>query len=170
MSRRMAVTGSSSTTAVRVGTASMAVFMGEMGALFWQMRWLLVLAAVLVFADFWLGVHRSIKGAVTIRWSKAIRRTLMKIADYLCVVILGAVVGKAIGEPLGYSALTIAVVMMGIACLCEFDSIISNWGEIKGVEINVFKLAFALFGYKRKEMADALKECIKKKKSESNDN
>lgn len=84
----------------------------------------------------------------------------MKFADYLCVVILGAVVGKAIGEPLGYTAVSIAVVLMSVACLCELDSIISNWGEIKGIKINVLRIALAIVGYKRKELAESLKGAI----------
>ncbi len=143
----------------------MSVFLGEIGTLLWDMRWLMMLAVVLIAADFWLGIHKSLTNGIDIRFSRAIRRTMMKFADYLCVVILGAVVGKAIGEPLGYSAVTIAVVLMSVACLCELDSIISNWGDIKGIKVNVLKIALAIVGYKRRELAADLKGAITKKKS-----
>lgn len=149
---------------VRIGTASMSIFLGEIGALLWDMRWLLLLAGALIVVDFWLGIHKSIVNKVDIRASRAMRRTMMKVADYLCVVVLGAVVGKAIGEPLGCSAVVIAVVLMTIACLCEIDSIISNYGEIHGVKINFFKILLGLVGYKRKELADALKGTITKRR------
>ncbi len=156
--------GTAVNNSVRIGTASMSVFLGEIGSLLWDMRWLMLLAVVLIAADFWLGIHKSIANGIDIRFSRAIRRTMMKFADYLCVVILGAVVGKALGEPLGYTAVSIAVVLMSVACLCELDSIISNWGDIKGIKINVFKIALALVGYKRKELAESLKGAITAKK------
>lgn len=154
------MTGTAVNNSLRIGTASMGVFLGEISTLLWDMRWLMLLAGVLIVVDLWLGVHKSIANNVDIRASRALRRTMMKIADYLCVVILGAVVGKALGEPLGCSAIVIAVVLMSIACLCELDSIISNWGEIKGVKINVFKIILGLVGYKRKELGEALKSTI----------
>lgn len=158
------MTGTAVNNSVRIGTASMGVFIGEISTLLWDMRWLMLLAGVLIIVDLWLGVHKSISNNVDIRASRALRRTMMKIADYLCIVILGAVVGKALGEPLGCSAIVIAVVLMSIACLCELDSIISNWGEIKGVKINVFKIVLGLVGYKRKELREALKGTITKKR------
>jgi hypothetical protein len=158
------MTGTAVNNSLRIGTASMGVFIGEISTLLWDMRWLMLLAGVLIIVDLWLGVHKSISNNVDIRASRALRRTMMKIADYLCVVILGAVVGKALGEPLGCSAIVIAVVLMSIACLCELDSIISNWGEIKGVKINVFKIVLGLVGYKRKELREALKGTITKKR------
>lgn len=154
------MTGTAVNNSLRIGTASMGVFIGEISTLLWDMRWLMLLAGVLIIVDLWLGVHKSISNNVNIRASRALRRTMMKIADYLCIVILGAVVGKALGEPLGCSAIVIAVVLMSIACLCELDSIISNWGEIKGVKINVFKIILGLVGYKRKELREALKGTI----------
>ena len=158
------MTGTAVNNSVRIGTASMSIFLGEIGALLWDMRWLLLLAGALIVVDFWLGIHKSIVNKVDIRASRAMRRTMMKVADYLCVVVLGAVVGKAIGEPLGCSAVVIAVVLMTIACLCEIDSIISNYGEIHGVKINFFKILLGLVGYKRKELADALKGTITKRR------
>lgn len=158
------MTGTAVNNSLRIGTASMGVFIGEISTLLWDMRWLMLLAGVLIIVDLWLGVHKSISNNVDIRASRALRRTMMKIADYLCVVILGAVVGRALGEPLGCSAIVIAVVLMSIACLCELDSIISNWGEIKGVKINVFKIVLGLVGYKRKELGEALKGSISKKR------
>ena len=113
------MTGTAVNNSLRIGTASMGVFIGEISTLLWDMRWLMLLAGVLIVVDLWLGVHNSIANNVDIRASRALRRTMMKIADYLCVVILGAVVGKALGEPLGCSAIVIAVVLMSIACLCK---------------------------------------------------
>ena len=140
------MTGTAVNNSVRIGTASMGVFIGEISTLLWNVRWLMLLAGVLIIVDLWLGVHKSISNNVDIRASRALRRTM--------------VVGKALGEPLGCSAIVIAVVLMSIACLCELDSIISNWGEIKGVKINFFKIVLGLVGYKRKELGEALKGTI----------
>ena len=74
--------GTAVNNSVRIGTASIGVFIGEISTLLWNTRWLMFLAGVLIIVDLWLGVHKSISNNVDIRASRALRRTMMKIADY----------------------------------------------------------------------------------------
>ena len=53
------------------------------------------------FIRFMFGLSASRLQKIEIRKSRAGRRTLNKIVDYICYVLLGAVLGKAIGEPYG---------------------------------------------------------------------
>lgn len=86
-------------TSVKVVTLS--AFYMEFYALMWDMRWLMLLSIVLVVADLWYGISKARRRKEEVRISRAIRRTLIKIGDYICVIILAAVLGKAIGQPLG---------------------------------------------------------------------
>ena len=73
------MTGTAVNNSLRIGTASMGVFLGEISTLLWDMRWLMLLAGVLIIVDLWLGVHKSIANNVDIRASRALRRTMMTI-------------------------------------------------------------------------------------------
>ncbi|WP_302029804.1 phage holin family protein [Bacteroides finegoldii] len=152
-------------------TISSSVFVGELYALMWDMRWLMLFILILIIVDMWYGVSKSIKRGEEFRKSRCVKRFLLKCGDYICLLILGAVLGKAIGEPLGVSALIVSVIVVLIGCLAELESIKSNYCETKGIhkDINVFKLLLVLIGFKSKELEKALEESItdKEKNNES---
>ena len=66
----------------------------------YDLRWMILLAAVLILADFWWGVSESLKNNIDFRFSRAGRRTCNKCVDYLCYLLLGTLIGLAICEPL----------------------------------------------------------------------
>lgn len=151
-------------------TAMFAIFVAELKALFFDMRWLFLLSAVLILVDFWWGVNRAIRKkkekqesgqALTdddqIRLSRMIRRTLVKSVDYLGVVLVGAILGQAIGEPFGINHINVAALCMVIACGCELDSIYNNYCECKGLKkrISLGKFVRVLF------LSDKAKEAFK---------
>ena len=107
-------------------TISSSVFVGELYALMWDMRWLMLFILILIIVDMWYGVSKSIKRGEEFRKSRCVKRFLLKCGDYICLLILGAVLGKAIGEPLGISALIISVIVVLIGCLAELESIKSG--------------------------------------------
>ena len=74
---------------------------GECTQILYDLRWMIVLAIILILSDLWFGLSASRLHNIEIRKSRAGRRTLNKIVDYICYVLLGAVLGKAIGEPYG---------------------------------------------------------------------
>ena len=66
-----------------------------------DLRWMILLGFMLIVSDLWFGIRASKYLNVNVRKSRAGRRTLNKIIDYICYISLGAVLGKAIGEPYG---------------------------------------------------------------------
>ena len=76
-------------------------FATECLQLLYDLRWMILLAFILIIADFWFGMNASKLKGIPIRKSRAGRRTFNKIIDYICYLLMGAVLGKAIGEPYG---------------------------------------------------------------------
>lgn len=154
-----------------VGRAAMfTVFVEELYSLLFDMRWLFMLSAVLIIVDFWFGINKALKRKHEkeqkglhlsdddqIRASRALRRSFVKSVDYLGVVLVGSVLGQAIGEPFGVDHLTVAASLMIISCGCELDSIYSNYCECKGIRkrISIAKLLRGIF------LSDKVKESLK---------
>ena len=139
---------------------SMVVFGNELTALAWDMRWLFLTAFCLILVDFWFGTHASHKRGEHFRTSRAVRRTLCKMVDYVCVVILGAFLGMGIGEPLGINHEIVAAICVLIAIGVEIDSIYTNWCEVHDIEkrFSIAKLVTGIIGIKSKELKDAINE------------
>lgn len=146
---------------VAKGTA-FSLFSAEMMTLFWDLRWLIALAVCLIIVDGWLGISESRMKKVEIRKSKAGRRTMNKIVDYICYLMLGGILGMAIGEPLGVNHIAIAAVSMLIACLFEIDSIAGHYCELHGIRnrFSVKKFIISLVKKKNKDVGEALEESI----------
>lgn len=119
-----------------------------------------VIALVLVFADLRFGILAARKRGEKIRGSRAIRRTVNKIVDYICWISIAWVLGGSFGQIFGIPLLP-AIIMLGV-CFIEFSSIIDNYCEIKGVKkrINGLKLFLRLIRHPE------LEDCIEDKKDE----
>lgn len=139
---------------------SMVIFGGELTALAWDMRWLLLTAFCLIVVDFWFGCQASHKRGDHFRTSRAVRRTLCKMVDYICVVILGAFLGMGIGEPLGVSHEAVAAVCVLVAIGVEIDSIYTNWCDVHDISkrFSIAKLVTGIIGLKSKELKEAINE------------
>ena len=139
-------------------TFSMSLFYAELYQLAWDMCWLMLLAITFIIVDLWYGVGKSRMRGIEVRMSRAIRRTFLKIGDYLCILVAGCFLGKAIGEPLGVSYITVAVICMLLAILAEGDSIIINYCEVKGLKkkFSIWALFKDLLGLKSKGLEDAI--------------
>ncbi len=137
---------------------SASILGAEMLGLFWDLRWMIMLAIILVIVDFRFGVKAAQARGEKIRNSKAGRRTANKLIDYICYLVLGGLIGKAIGEPLGVNPTLVAAVCMGVACLFEVDSILQNICEYKGVKysFSLWKVIIALVKSKQKDIGDAI--------------
>jgi Na+/H+ antiporter NhaD/arsenite permease-like protein len=139
---------------------SASILGAEMLGLFWDLRWMIMLAIILVIVDFRFGVKAAQARGEKIRNSKAGRRTANKLIDYICYLVLGGLIGKAIGEPLGVNPTLVAAVCMGVACLFEVDSILQNICEYKGVKysFSLWKVIIALVKSKQKDIGDAIEQ------------
>lgn len=121
----------------------------------WQsIIWFLILAIILILGDLRFGIAAARKRGEHIRPSRAVRRSLNKLVDYICWLSIATVVGVNFGSVFGLPLLS--VIIMAVVCVIELSSIIDNYLEYKGVKkkVNVIKLLARLF--KRPEIEDVL--------------
>lgn len=122
--------------------------------------WLIV-AIVLIIADLNFGIKAARKRGDVIRRSKAIRRSINKLVDYICWIAIAWVLGVSFSSPFNIPLLPLIVIafVYGI----ELQSIVDNYLEYKGVKkrLSLFKLIFSWM--KKPELADAIED-----KKESN--
>ena len=125
--------------------------------------WLIV-AFVLILADLRFGVIASKKRGEKIRGSRAIRRTVNKIVDYICWVSIAWVLGNSFGK-IFHIPLLVAIVML-IVCSVEISSIFDNYFECKGLnkKFNVWKFFSRIF--KISEIEESIED--KPKNNEKN--
>lgn len=101
--------------------------------------WVLAAALVIIIVDLRFGVSAAKKRGETVRFSRAIRRTINKIVDYTCWILLAGVIGHAFGEPFRIPLLPL--IMLLVVFGCEINSCFSNYFEAKGkrVSVDIFK-------------------------------
>ena len=129
----------------------------------YDLRWMIAFIFVLVVADFWFGVKASLANKEKFRFSRAGRRTCNKFCDYIVYLIVGALFGMAIFEPLGIcSHTTAAAVCLGLGCLWEIDSIMEHACTLHGIKKNwsVKRLLIALLKVKNPEAGAAVEEVL----------
>lgn len=153
-----------------------------------DLRWMIVLSIVLIFADFWWGWNESAmkyKRATTdeerekyrFHKSKAIRRSANKFVDYITYLLVGGVLGLAILEPLGIcNHIVSAAVGLGLGCAADLISIIGHYCAVKHINIDldtvwqfVKKLIVNLVKQKSEDIGEALDETLKIDNHENTD-
>lgn len=160
---------------------------GEMLNVVYELRYMILLSAILILADLWWGHSDAMKryakaemnddrvGMEKYRWrkSRAIRRTANKFTDYLTFLLIGSFLGLAIIEPIGLgNHVYSAIVGLTIGCLAEIASIIGHYFYVKfEVEFKIsdtWKLLVHIFvkivKIKNKDIGKALEEVEKETK------
>lgn len=138
----------------------------------YELRWMVVFLFLLVGMDFYYGVRESKARGEEFRTSRAIRRTLTKLTEYLGILMLGAVGGKIFTEPWGLCGyVKAASLTFGLGCLGEFDSMVGHWCKLHGVgkpDVAEFLRRFAVSFTKRKDKdaGEALEDAL----GDGNDN
>lgn len=135
-------------------------FTSECYAIIFNLRWMILLAFVLILSDFWFGISVSRMQGIEVRKSRAGRKTLNKVIDYLCYVLLGAVIGKAIGDPYGLNPITVSITIM-ILCYCfEIDSIYNHICELHGVKkrYSIWVILWKFITFKFKDVGEAFQD------------
>lgn len=152
-------------------TEGKAIVWGTMGmeciTAIYDLRWMIVLIVVLIVADFWFGLSESLFKHEEFRFSRAGRRTCNKLVDYLTYLLLGAVIGLAIFEPLNITTHTVtAAIGLGFGCLWEVDSIVGHICALHGVKskFSVKRIIILLLKRKNKEVGEAIEEALKNDK------
>lgn len=144
-----------------------AAFGAEALQAFYDLRWMIVFAVILVIADFWFGVSDALHKRKEFRFSRAGRRTCNKLIDYLAYLLVGCTVGLAIFEPLGLTTHTVtAAVGLGLGCLWEIDSIVGHVCSIHGVEnkFSIKKFLISLLARKFKDVGEAVEDAMEEDK------
>lgn len=100
----------------------------------------LMLGMVLVIADLRFGIMAAKKRGEKIRFSRAVRRTINKMVDYLCWVTVAEVCSQTFGITIG-----VPIVSMGMLFIIygiEINSCVNNYLEYKGIKkkFNFYKL------------------------------
>lgn len=119
-----------------------------------QMLWFLILAVILILGDLRFGIAAAKKRDEKIRPSRAVRRSLNKLVDYICWLSIATVVGVNFGSVFGLPLLS--VIIMAVVCIIEMSSIVDNYLEYKGIKqkVNLIKLIAHIF--RRPEIEDVL--------------
>lgn len=117
--------------------------------------WLIV-AVVLIIADLNFGIKASKKRGDTIRRSKAWRRSMSKLVDYICWIAIAWVIGATFSSPFNIPLLPLIV--MAFIYGIELQSIVDNYLEYKGIKkrLNIFKLIFSWL--KKPELGSAIED------------
>ena len=119
-----------------------------------QMLLFLILAIILILGDLRFGIAAAKKRGERIRPSRAVRRSINKLVDYICWLSIATVVGINFGTV--FDVPLLSVIIMAIVCIIELSSIIDNYLEYKGIKkkVNLIKLIAHIF--RRPEIEDVL--------------
>lgn len=114
-----------------------------------ECRWMVLFILFVVLADFWYGRSEASKryqiakesndtvhqNEYKWRTSRAIRRTVNKLIDYLLWLCVGAVFGMALLQPIGVDFVYAVVGATAVVMFCEVKSIISHFLYLHGYEL-----------------------------------
>lgn len=122
-----------------IGAMMATVFMSGFMDFIEPLKWFLLLGLILIFADLRFGIAAAKKRGEKIRISRAGRRTINKIVDYLCWILVAGAMGKAFGIPFNIPVLP-AITLL-VVCGLEINSVFMNYFEARGkkVKVNIFK-------------------------------
>lgn len=118
----------------------MAVLLAQFCDFVGPLKWVFLAAFVLIIADLRFGIAAARKRGEAIRFQRAVRRTVNKLADYICWILLAATIGQAFGDPFGIPLLPLIILLVIFGC--EINSCYANYFEAHGkkAKVNIFKL------------------------------
>jgi phosphate starvation-inducible membrane PsiE len=100
----------------------------------------LLLAIVLIAVYSRFGILASRKRKETIRTSRAIRRAINKLVDYICWITLAGMIGQTFGD--SFHIPLMSVIVLCIVYGIELTSIFNNYFEYKGIKMKFNGLKF----------------------------
>ena len=103
------------------------------------LKWFFLLGLILIVVDLRFGILAARARGESIRTSRAVRRTLNKVIDYLCWILVAGAMGKAFGMPFDVPILPAIVLLVIYGC--EVNSCYGNYFAARGkrVKINILK-------------------------------
>lgn len=159
---------------------------GELLTVVFDLRYMIICSLALILADLWWGYRdaalhyeqASDMGSETLKdkfkWhkSRAVRRTANKFVDYMTYLVVGALIGLAITEPMDVCThVWTAAIGLGVGCGCEIASIVGHVMYVHmGIEISTadawratVRFVGRLIRVKSGELGEAVEDLGKKK-------
>lgn len=93
----------------------------------------LLFAIILIFIDSRFGIKASQKRGEQIRPSRAVRRAINKLVDYICWITLAGMLGQTFGVVFHIPLLSMIVLL--IVYTIELSSIFNNYFFYKGIKV-----------------------------------
>ncbi len=121
--------------------------------------WLIV-AVVLILADLHFGIGAAKQRGERVRVSRAARRTINKLVDYICWISVAWVLGGSFGKVFGIPLL--AATIMLVVCAVELSSISDNFFEARGINKKFNMLKFLSKIFKISAIEESLEDKSKK--------
>lgn len=112
-----------------------AVFLSGFFEFLEPLKWLALCGIILIVADLRFGVMASKKRGETIRTSRAVRRSINKLIDYTCWVLLACALEHTFAVPFHIPLLP--TIVMLVVYGVEINSIFANYFEYKGLNLKV---------------------------------
>ena len=112
-----------------------AVFLSGFFEFLEPLKWLALCGIILIVADLRFGVKASKKRGETIRTSRAVRRSINKLIDYTCWVLLACALEHTFAVPFHIPLLP--TIVMLVVYGVEINSIFANYFEYKGLNLKV---------------------------------
>jgi hypothetical protein len=123
---------STESTLLQGGTSVvMTAFLAEVIA---DMLPFLIVAVIVILVDLIFGIRAAQHRKEEVRYSRAFRRTVSKMFEYVCWVTLSSSLAVAFHFP------ALEWIILGAVILNEVVSIASNWCEIHGIRIKGLNL------------------------------
>lgn len=94
----------------------------------------LIVAIIVILVDLIFGVRAAQHRHEEVRWSRAFRRTVSKMFEYVCWVTLSSSLAVAFKFP------ALEWIILGAVILNEVVSIASNWCEVHGIHVKGLNL------------------------------
>lgn len=94
----------------------------------------LIVAVIVILVDLIFGIRAAQHRKEEVRYSRAFRRTVSKIFEYVCWVTLSSSLAVAFKFP------ALEWIILGAVILNEIVSIASNWCEVHGIRIKGLNL------------------------------
>jgi hypothetical protein len=142
-----------------VGTAILSPFVDGWG----QLLPFVALAVVLLVVDLRFGIKASVSRGEKVRKSRAIRRTMNKLVDYLCWLSIAWLFGCSFGEVFDFPLLT--YIVLAIIYGVEFQSIIDNYIEYKHIGKHFSLSRFVSSLFRKSEVVKAAQEATTDKEA-----
>ena len=92
----------------------------------------LILAIALIIIDSRFGIQASRKRGEAIRASRAVRRAINKLVDYICWVTLAGMIGQTFGT--AFHIPLLSIIVLCIVYSIELTSIFNNYFFYKGIK------------------------------------